>query len=48
MTSASVFSGVQLDRQHELTHDLARTWSDQRRADQHSAVVVANQGAVPI
>ena len=34
---------AQLDRQHELAHDLARTRSDQRRADQHPALAVADQ-----
>ena len=44
MTSASVFSGVpQFDREHQLAHDLARTRSDQRRADQHPALAVADQ-----
>ena len=34
---------AQLDRQHELAQDLARTRSDQRRADQHPALAVADQ-----
>ena len=33
----------QLDRELELAHDLARTWSDQGRADQHSVAAVGNQ-----
>ena len=44
MTSASVFSGVpQLDRQHELAHDLARARRDQGRAYQHAALAVGDQ-----
>src|SRR5918998_1429723 len=34
---------AQLDREHELAHDLARTWSNQQRADQHPALAVADQ-----
>src|ERR671913_1776642 len=34
---------AQLDREHELAHDLARTWSDQRGADEHAVFAVADE-----
>src|SRR5215211_1576289 len=34
---------AQLDREHQLAHDLARTGSDQHRADQHPALAVADE-----
>ena len=33
----------QLDREHELAHDLAGARSDQRRADEHAALAVGDQ-----
>jgi hypothetical protein len=34
---------LQLDREHELAHDLAGTRSDQGRADEHAALAVGDQ-----
>jgi len=34
---------TELDGQHEFAHDLGRTRSDQRRADQHPLRAVADQ-----
>src|SRR5829696_2242563 len=34
---------AQLDREHELAHDLARARSDQHRADQHPVLAVADE-----
>src|SRR5215203_3959832 len=39
---------AQLDREHELADDLARTRTDQHRAYQHAARTVANQFECPL
>ena len=44
MTSASVLQrSTELDRQHQLAEDLARSRRDERRADQHAALAIGDQ-----